>query len=73
MHTPKATLLSITHVCPAAANPAHPRTANTGHGLIREANRLDFYNRVEQHLAKHLGGRAEPAASVPGSSAQVLT
>ncbi len=42
-----------------------------GHGFARPENRLDANARVEQFLADHLGGRAEPLAPVPGSSAEV--
>ena len=28
-----------------------------GHGLMRPANRLDFFRAVERFLARHLGGR----------------
>ncbi len=31
-----------------------------GHGFVRPKNRLDFYARAEEFLAKHLGGRFEP-------------
>lgn len=31
-----------------------------GHGLRREANRLDFYAEAEEFLARALGGRLEP-------------
>jgi dipeptidyl aminopeptidase/acylaminoacyl peptidase len=41
-----------------------------GHGFGRAENNLDFYGRVEAFLAKHLGGRAEPWAPVPGASAE---
>lgn len=44
-----------------------------GHGLVRPANRLDFYSRMEQFLQKHLGGRAEPLLSPKGSTAKVIT
>lgn len=40
-----------------------------GHGFARPENRLDFYGRVEEFLAKQLGGRAEPWREIPGSSA----
>jgi dipeptidyl aminopeptidase/acylaminoacyl peptidase len=33
-----------------------------GHGFARPENRLKFYAAAEAFLAKHLGGRAEPAA-----------
>ena len=40
-----------------------------GHGWARPANRLAFYAIVEQFLAKHLGGRAEPIGNAfSGSS-----
>jgi len=31
-----------------------------GHGFARPENRLDFYARAEEFLARHLGGRFEP-------------
>ncbi|MEM6836742.1 MAG: S9 family peptidase [Cyanobacteria bacterium P01_C01_bin.120] len=37
-----------------------------GHGFARPENRLHFYGIVEEFLAKYIGGRAEPAADVPG-------
>ena len=45
--------------------------SDEGHGFARPQNRLDFYGRVEPFLAKYLGGRAQPFAEVPGSSAVV--
>ncbi len=42
-----------------------------GHGLGRFENRLDFFGRAEEFLAKHLGGRCEPWKKVAGSSAQL--
>jgi len=42
-----------------------------GHGFARPENRLDFYGRAEQFLAKHIGGRAEPFTPVAGSTADV--
>lgn len=42
-----------------------------GHGFARPDNRLDFYGRVDEFLAKHLGGRSEPWQKVEGSSAEV--
>jgi dipeptidyl aminopeptidase/acylaminoacyl peptidase len=42
-----------------------------GHGWSRPENNLDFFGRVEVFLAKHLGGRAEPWAKVPGASAEL--
>ncbi|MEP0773013.1 MAG: S9 family peptidase [Acidobacteriota bacterium] len=42
-----------------------------GHGFARPSNRLDFYGRVDEFLARHLGGRAEPWKEMPGSTASV--
>lgn len=42
-----------------------------GHGFGRPQNRLDFYGRIEEFLAQHLGGKAEPWKKVEGSSAEV--
>jgi dipeptidyl aminopeptidase/acylaminoacyl peptidase len=42
-----------------------------GHGFARPENRLDFYGRVDEFLAKHLGGRTEPWKAVKGSTAEV--
>jgi dipeptidyl aminopeptidase/acylaminoacyl peptidase len=42
-----------------------------GHGFARPENNLDFYGRVEEFLARHLGGRAEPWKKIEGSTAQV--
>ena len=35
--------------------------SDEGHGFNRPENKLDFYGRVEEFLAKHLAGRAESA------------
>ncbi len=42
-----------------------------GHGFQRFENNLDFYGRVEEFLAKHLGGRAEPWKKIAGSTTEV--
>ena len=42
-----------------------------GHGFARPNNRLDFYGRVDEFLAKHLGGRSEPWQKIEGTSAEV--
>jgi len=42
-----------------------------GHGLARPENQIDFYGRVEEFLAKHLGGRAEPWKKIDGATAEV--
>ena len=43
-----------------------------GHGFARPPNRLDFYSRVEQFLAEHLGGRAENPLKVDNTSVVVI-
>jgi dipeptidyl aminopeptidase/acylaminoacyl peptidase len=42
-----------------------------GHGFERYENNLDFYGRVEEFLAKHLGGRAEPWKKIAGATAEL--
>jgi dipeptidyl aminopeptidase/acylaminoacyl peptidase len=42
-----------------------------GHGFARPNNRLDFYGRVDEFLAKQLGGRCEPWQKVEGAAAEV--
>ena len=42
-----------------------------GHGFARPDNRLDFYGRVDEFLAKVLGGRFEPWKKIEGSTAEV--
>ena len=42
-----------------------------GHGFARPENRMDFYGRAEDFLAKYIGGRSEPWKEVTGSSVQV--
>ncbi len=39
-----------------------------GHGFARPENRLHFYAKTEEFLAKHLGGRFEPADDIKGHS-----
>eukprot|EP00884_Botryococcus_braunii_P002106 jgi/Botrbrau1/11897/Bobra.0171s0008.1 len=43
-----------------------------GHGFARPPNRLDFFSRVDQFLAKHLGGRCEPPLTLEGSSVKIM-
>jgi dipeptidyl aminopeptidase/acylaminoacyl peptidase len=45
--------------------------SDEGHGFNRPENNLDFYGRVEEFLAKHLGGRAEPWKKISGSTAEL--
>ena len=42
-----------------------------GHGFARPENNFDFYGRVEEFLAKHLGGRAEPWKKIDGTTAEL--
>ncbi len=42
-----------------------------GHGFARPENRMHFNARTEAFLARHLGGRAEPADDIKGHSAQI--
>ena len=42
-----------------------------GHGFARPNNRLDFYGRVDEFLAKQLGGRFQPWEKIEGTSAAV--
>jgi dipeptidyl aminopeptidase/acylaminoacyl peptidase len=41
-----------------------------GHGFVRPENRLHFNATTEEFLAKHLGGRAEPAGEIAGHSGE---
>jgi len=42
-----------------------------GHGFARPENNRDFYGRVDEFLARHLGGRFEPWEKVEGSTVEV--
>jgi dipeptidyl aminopeptidase/acylaminoacyl peptidase len=42
-----------------------------GHGFARPANNLHFFAKAEEFLAKHLGGRFEPAGEIKGHSAVI--
>jgi dipeptidyl aminopeptidase/acylaminoacyl peptidase len=42
-----------------------------GHGFARPENRLHFYARTEDFLARHLGGRAETSTEIKGHSGVV--
>lgn len=44
---------------------------NEGHYFLREENRLHLNTAIEGFLAKHLGGRLEPAGEIKGHSAVV--
>ena len=48
--------------------------SDEGHGFMRPENRLAFNAIVEQFLARHLGGRAEPVGDAfSGSSVKIET
>jgi dipeptidyl aminopeptidase/acylaminoacyl peptidase len=42
-----------------------------GHGFARPENNFDFFGRMEDFLAKHLGGRKESWRPVPGATAEL--
>ncbi|NJM71309.1 MAG: S9 family peptidase [Scytonema sp. RU_4_4] len=42
-----------------------------GHGFARPQNRLHFYAKAEEFLAKYLGGRVEPMGDIAGNSGVV--
>jgi dipeptidyl aminopeptidase/acylaminoacyl peptidase len=42
-----------------------------GHGFNRPENNMDFSGRMEEFLAKHLRGRAEPWKKIPGSTGEL--
>ena len=42
-----------------------------GHTFQRAENNMDFWGHVEEFLAAHLGGRAEPYRQIPGSSGEI--
>lgn len=45
--------------------------SDEGHGFARPENRMAANAHIEQFLAEHLGGRAEPLAPIAGSTAQL--
>lgn len=47
--------------------------ADEGHGFARPPNSLDFFSRVDQFLAKYLGGLSEPQLHPEGTSVQVIS
>lgn len=44
--------------------------ADEGHGFARPENRMHFFARAEQFLARHLGGRAEPVGEIEGHTGE---
>lgn len=45
--------------------------SDEGHGFARPENRLHFFAKAEEFLAKYLGGRFEPMGDIPGHSGSV--
>jgi dipeptidyl aminopeptidase/acylaminoacyl peptidase len=45
--------------------------SDEGHGFARPENQIDFYGHVEEFLAEHLGGRAEPWKKIDGAKAEL--
>ena len=45
--------------------------SDEGHGFARPENQIDYYGRVEEFLAEHLGGRVEPWKKIAGSTAEL--
>lgn len=45
--------------------------SDEGHGFARPVNRLFFYAKAEEFLAKYLGGRFEPAGEIKGHSGTI--
>ena len=45
--------------------------SDEGHGISRTDTLLDFYGRMEEFLAKYLGGRSEPWEKVEGASVEL--
>lgn len=42
-----------------------------GHGFKRPQNKLDYWGRIEEFLAQHLGGRHEPHKEIKGSTGKL--
>jgi dipeptidyl aminopeptidase/acylaminoacyl peptidase len=42
-----------------------------GHGFARPENRLHFYAKAEEFLARHIGGRSEPVGEIRGHAGVV--
>ena len=45
--------------------------SDEGHTFQKAENNSDFWGHVEEFLAAHLGGRAEPYRKIPGSSGEI--
>jgi dipeptidyl aminopeptidase/acylaminoacyl peptidase len=74
-HDPRVNIREATQMVDAMRAKGLPVTfvvyTDEGHGFARPDNRLDFYGRVDEFLAKQLGGRAEPWTKIAGTTAEV--
>jgi dipeptidyl aminopeptidase/acylaminoacyl peptidase len=74
-HDPRVNIANSDLIVKAARAHGVPVTyivyPDEGHGFARPENNLDFFGRVEEFLAKSLGGRAEPWTQIPGATAEV--
>ncbi|MCG6963640.1 MAG: S9 family peptidase [Acidobacteria bacterium] len=74
-HDPRVNIREAKQIVDAMRAKGLPVTyvvyTDEGHGFARPENRLDFYGRVDEFLAKELGGRSEPWKKVEGSAAEV--
>jgi dipeptidyl aminopeptidase/acylaminoacyl peptidase len=72
---PRVTIANTAVMVAALRGAKHEVTyvvySDEGHGFARPENQLDFYGRVEEFLAKHLGGRAEPWKKIDSSTAEL--
>jgi dipeptidyl aminopeptidase/acylaminoacyl peptidase len=46
--------------------------SDEGHGFKRPENKLDYWGRIEEFLARHLGGRHETYKKVKGSTGKIF-
>ena len=72
---PRVTIENVNRMVAALRKAKHEVTyvvyPDEGHGFARPENNRDFYGRVEEFLAKHLGGRAEPWKKIEGATAEL--
>src|SRR5262249_32938910 len=75
LNDPRVTIKDAEHLTQAMRERGLPVTLvvypDEGHGFVRPENNLDFFGRMEEFLAQHLGGRKEPWQPIPGSTAEV--
>jgi dipeptidyl aminopeptidase/acylaminoacyl peptidase len=75
VHDPRVTIQNSDLIVHALRERRLPVTyvvyTDEGHGFVRPENNEDFYGRVEEFLAQHLHGRAEPWTKVAGANVEV--